>query len=636
MSSCRSLSMVIVVAGLACGPALAQTATTAPQHVPLQKTIGQDAPEIVPSLIVMNSRAASLQDGKLTLTGVAPNSIVFADRPVRAAGHTLTASLLEEWSPTNESDESFAKDPPNATVSAFSKDGSVIRDAVVVLKTAKLEGDRLTFDVDVLEGELTGADGPASIFIDRFGFGGFHAVGFRGGFGGVDRGFAVGRVGYGRVGAVGVWRRPYIARGAWYRGAPVAAAAVGGAALGAAAVGAAAAGAYYHPYYAPYAPPCGYYPYPPCSFDGARSTRLGGPDEGFRGMIGLVDVAKDSCLQFGDGPEHPTPEALPCEFGKEALHGIEPGRRCRSEVEGPTRMPSEPFAHFRMLVGRIIVDNSVDRLSFGNLGLDGAEEADELLMSVARHATAGHLAFQDVESSEQGRGAMALVVMSHGTGSSLFHRQPRLGPIEGLYLALLVDREDNGMIRGIDIEANNILELGRKGGIVRQLELAHLMGLETVRSPDALDRTDADPDHLAHRRRGPVGRLASWGTCCEVDHAGDHRPIERRLAGGTCFVAQQPIHAGLHEALLPAPDHRFALARLPHDLRSTQTIRREQDDPGAPNMLLWAIPIGYDRCKSPAIGSLDVHHDSFAHPPNSHAREPSQIRKGTRSLDRYH
>jgi len=113
--------MIILVAGLVSGPALAQTATSAPQHVPLQKTIGQDTPEIVPSLIVINSRAASLQDGKLTLTGVAPNSIVFADRPVRAAGHTLTTFLLEEWSPTNESDESFAKDPPNAAVSAFSR-----------------------------------------------------------------------------------------------------------------------------------------------------------------------------------------------------------------------------------------------------------------------------------------------------------------------------------------------------------------------------------------------------------------------------------------------------------------------------------------------------------------------------------
>ena len=80
-------------------------------------------------------------------------------------------------------------------------------------------------------------------------------------------------------------------------------------------------------------------------------------------MIGLVDIAKDGGLQFRDRAEHPTFEALACELGKEALHGIEPGRRCRSEVEGPARVPGEPFAHLRMLVGRIIVDDSVDRLS---------------------------------------------------------------------------------------------------------------------------------------------------------------------------------------------------------------------------------------------------------------------------------
>jgi hypothetical protein len=253
----------MIVALLFCGtaPALAQTAPSTPQHVPLQKTIGQAGPDIVPSLIVMNARGASLQGGKLTLTGVAPNSIVFADRPVRAAGHALTTHLMEEWAPNNESDESFTKDPPNGTISVFNTDGSKIRDAVVTLKTAKLEGDKLTFDVDVLEGELNGGDGPAALFIDRFGFGGFHAGGFHAGgvrvgdFRGGDFRGGYARVGYGHVGAVGVGYHPYVARGAWYRGAPYAAAAVGGAALGAAAVGAAAANAY---------PYCGYYPYPPC------------------------------------------------------------------------------------------------------------------------------------------------------------------------------------------------------------------------------------------------------------------------------------------------------------------------------------------------------------------------------------
>src|SRR5262249_43333530 len=150
----RRLGTVITVAGLLFAPiaALAQNTTPPPAHVPLQKTIGQAKPDIIPSLIVMNSRGASLQGGKLTLTGVSSNAIIFADRPVRAAGHALTTHLLEEWAPGNEDSESFTKDPPNATVSAFSKDASVIRDAVVTLKSAKLEGDKLTFDVDVLEG----------------------------------------------------------------------------------------------------------------------------------------------------------------------------------------------------------------------------------------------------------------------------------------------------------------------------------------------------------------------------------------------------------------------------------------------------------------------------------------------------
>ena len=216
----------IMVALLLCGitPSVAQTTQT-PQHMPLQKSIGQARPEIVPSLIVTNARGASLQAGKLILAGVAPNSIVFADRPVPAAGHSLTSDLLKEWSPGNDNDESFTKNPPNATVSVFSTDGSTVRDAVVVLKTAKLEGDRLTFDVDVLEGELAGGDGPAALFIDRFGFGGFHAGGFHGGgFGGFHAGGGFvrgGAVGVGRVGAVDAWHHPYVARGAFYRGAPM-------------------------------------------------------------------------------------------------------------------------------------------------------------------------------------------------------------------------------------------------------------------------------------------------------------------------------------------------------------------------------------------------------------------------------
>jgi len=129
------------------------------------KTIGTpQRPQIVPSMIVLNAKAAKLAGGKLTLDGVSPNAIVFADRPVRAAGHALTAHLLEEWSAA--APDSFAKDPPNATVSVFDKAKGGVADVVVMLKAPKLDGDKLVFDATPIEGDLGQADGPATLFID--------------------------------------------------------------------------------------------------------------------------------------------------------------------------------------------------------------------------------------------------------------------------------------------------------------------------------------------------------------------------------------------------------------------------------------------------------------------------------------
>jgi hypothetical protein len=158
----RVLLLSVAVTFSSC--AFAQNA--APPHVPLQKTIGATKPQVVPSLIVFNSKGATLQSGKLVLTGIAPNSIVFADRPVRSAGHELTSRIVEDW---GSGSDNFAKDPPNATISVFQKDGSGVRDAVIVLKSPKIEGENLAFDVDVLEGDIRGADGPASVFIDIIG-----------------------------------------------------------------------------------------------------------------------------------------------------------------------------------------------------------------------------------------------------------------------------------------------------------------------------------------------------------------------------------------------------------------------------------------------------------------------------------
>ncbi|MBD9450397.1 MULTISPECIES: hypothetical protein [unclassified Rhizobium] len=278
------LTTLILLGSVALSPAaFAQDAPKKP-HVPLEKTIGVVTPTgPVPSLAVLNSSGAKMESGKLILTGVSANSIVFADRPVRAAGHVTTEQFIMQW---DDGKDNFAVDPPNATVSVLGGDGSDVSDAVVTLKTPKLDGTTLTFDITVLEGSLNGASGPAALFIDHFGGGGggfggggfggggFHGGDFAGGsfggggrFGGDMRGgdFAggfrgddvhVGDTNINRVGGT-YWQAP-VYHGAWYRGAPVAAGVVAGAAVGAAA----ARPYYYNSYYN--GQQCGYYPFPPC------------------------------------------------------------------------------------------------------------------------------------------------------------------------------------------------------------------------------------------------------------------------------------------------------------------------------------------------------------------------------------
>jgi hypothetical protein len=125
-----------------------------------------DKPETkVQMLFVQSAKGASLDGGKLTLKSVSPTTIYFSDRPNRIAGHLATTEMIPLWS---EGKDSFTKDPPNATLSAFAKDGTVAN-VVVELRNPKLTGDQMAYEVKVLEGKLPAGAEAASLFIDVIG-----------------------------------------------------------------------------------------------------------------------------------------------------------------------------------------------------------------------------------------------------------------------------------------------------------------------------------------------------------------------------------------------------------------------------------------------------------------------------------
>src|ERR1019366_8509007 len=108
-------------------------------------------------------------------------------------------------------------------------------------------------------------------------------------------------------------------------------------------------------------------------------------------------------------------------------------------------MRGQPLADFGMLVGRVIVDDRMSCLASWNLGFDGIEKADELLMPMTLHVAPDHRAVKNVEGGEERRRSVPDVIMGHCALAALLQRQPRLRAVERLDLALFVNRQHNGV-----------------------------------------------------------------------------------------------------------------------------------------------------------------------------------------------
>lgn len=150
------------------------------------------------------------------------------------------------------------------------------------------------------------------------------------------------------------------------------------------------------------------------SFDGGDDfVWVLGPGKGLWVGVDVGEEAVDGGFEFLDGSEDAALEAPVGELGEEALNGVEPGSRCRREVEDEAGMAFEPRQDVGMLMGSVVVDDDVDSLFRGHSGVNGIEEADELLMAMTLHALADHPAFEHVEGGKQGGDAMTLV--NHGS-----------------------------------------------------------------------------------------------------------------------------------------------------------------------------------------------------------------------------
>ena len=121
----------------------------------------------IEAMFVQQAHGLSSDGMQVTLEGLSPATLFFADRPDRVVGHVNSRKFIDEW---GDGENSFAEDPPNAVLSFMETGDTIPEDATMVLRNPKIGPEnRLTYEVEILDGVLPARGGPCSLFIDPIG-----------------------------------------------------------------------------------------------------------------------------------------------------------------------------------------------------------------------------------------------------------------------------------------------------------------------------------------------------------------------------------------------------------------------------------------------------------------------------------
>ena len=133
-----------------------------------------------------------------------------------------------------------------------------------------------------------------------------------------------------------------------------------------------------------------------------------------------------------------------------------------------------------------------------------------------------HLAGRDSERREQVEDAVPLVVVRVAHRPTRPQRQGRLRSFQRLNRGLLVDAEHDRVVGRVEVESDDIADLGGEGRVATDLVRPHQMRLQAVRAQDVGDAaTGAATTRASNRvvqrlRPAGGGDNANWRICSTV------------------------------------------------------------------------------------------------------------------------
>jgi hypothetical protein len=128
-------------------------------------------------------------------------------------------------------------------------------------------------------------------------------------------------------------------------------------------------------------------------------------------LIVVFDKFADLAFEIWDGLERAATDGALRDQPEPTLHLIEPRGVSGSEVNVEAQTASEPSLDASVPVSAVVIDDQMHLQLRRDIRFNVAQEAEKLLMAVARFALGEDLPVGDIQSGKERRGPMADVIV---------------------------------------------------------------------------------------------------------------------------------------------------------------------------------------------------------------------------------
>ena len=208
------------------------------------------------------------------------------------------------------------------------------------------------------------------------------------------------------------------------------------------------------------------------------------PFDGSSRLVVVPDVTEDFSAEIVEGGEDASGNDLPLDFGEPDFDLVKPRRIGGCKMNADLGMMGQKVVNELGFVGREIIGNDVDLASKGLGGHDVGKKVDELATGMALSSLAQDFSASGIEGRVKRKGSVAVILKTVSLGPARRKGQDRIESVQGLDSSLFVDAKDGGMIRRVQIKADNVGGLLLKVGILAQHVTAQPVRLKAVASPN--------------------------------------------------------------------------------------------------------------------------------------------------------